>query len=283
MEFMKKITTEFDDLVDNLGRVYLIVLFVSAVIWAFIAVNNFETPTIFKLALIYSLLLIFGFLGVSYDRRAQQLGLDSRIWEGKNLKFKLGLSILIFFLWYLIFMSGGLSIATAQSVTGGATFSVSGSLNFLLTGILGPIAENIFFFGVINITMIYIIRQILESKKNSQGIAMAVFMLISTPLFLSVPNAIFYIGTASGLMLLTVITRNKFLMKFAPIAIAAFYVGGILFPKFHNYAYQLNEKHYVAASIFGIIACVLAGSVGMLPVDILHIGNNVVVVTGLAG
>lgn len=282
---MQTIQTEFSDLVDNLGRVYLITLFVSAVIWAFIAVNNFETPTIFKLALIYSLLLIFGFLGVSYDRRAQQLGLDSRIWEGNNIKFKLGISILIFFLWYLIFMSGGLSIATAQSVTGGAVFSVSPSLNFLLTGILGPIAENIFFFGVINITMIYIIRKILEDQKKAkqQGIALAAFMFISTPLFISVPNAIYYIGIASGLMLLTTFTRNKLLMKYAPLFISAFFVGGILFPKFHSYAYQLNEKHYVAATIFGIIACLLAGFVGMLPVDILHIGNNVAVVSGLGG
>lgn len=278
----KKKTFELSDMVDNLGNVYLMILFVSAVIWAFIAVNNFETPEIFKISLIYSLLLIFGFIGISYDRRTQQLGLDSRIWQGKDIKKKLLVSVIFFAIWYIVFMSSGFSVATAQSVTSGSLFSISPALNFFLTTVLGPLAENIFFFGVINITLVFILRKLLANVNNKKGpITLGVLMIASIPLFSNVPNSAYLLGLAGILTIATTFTKSGFMQKHAPVLISALIVGGVVFPKFHSFAYQLNERSYIAAQVFGIGVSIIASYIGILPVDILHIANNGAVALGL--
>lgn len=269
---------EFKDITDDLGRVYIIVLFVSAVIWAFTAINAFDTPHLFKLALIYSLLLIFGFIGVSYDRRQKKLGLDSRIWESGKLKLKLGISVVFFFLWYIIFMKQGFAVATAATVPGGALFSVSPTLNFLLTAVLGPLAENIFFFGVINITVIMLLRKFVRNRV--QGLIMAGLILASYPLFTQVPNSFIFLAASAGLVAITTLTQNKFLMKHAPFFASALLIGAVIFPKFHAYAYQLDERSYVAATYFGFFMCLIAGYIGLMPVDITHIANNVIAIGG---
>ena len=272
---------EFPDILDNLGTIYITLLFISGIIWAFIAINNFETPTIFKLSLIYSLLLIFGFLGISYDRgRTQKMGLDSRIWEATNIKKKLLISIILFAAWYFLFMTSGFSVATAQSVTGGTLFGVSPGLNFFLTAVLGPIAENVFFFGVISITFITILRKIFATENKGNVIITALVILATIPLFDNVPNIALLISIAAGLTLVTGLTQNQFLRKHAPIMISAIIVGTAVFPKFHSFAYQLNERHYIAAQLFGGGAVLLAAYVGILPVDIIHILNNAFVMGG---
>lgn len=272
---------EWADITDNLGMIYIGTLFASGVIWAFIAINNFETPAIFKLALIYSILLIFGFLGVSYDRRANQLGLDSRIWEGKNLKRKMVISIVLFAIWYLLFISSGFSVASAYSVSG-SLFSVSPAVNFFLTAVLGPIAENIFFFGVINMTVIFMLKNLFAGNKARAGsIAFALVILATIPLFDNVPNATYLLVAAAALTAIGGFFTNKTYQKHAPVFISALVVGGVVFPKFHSFAYQLNEQSYFAAQVFGIAVCIIAAYVGMLPVDILHIGNNAAVAVGL--
>jgi hypothetical protein len=277
----KSKTFELSDLTDNLGTIYLGLLFSSGIIWAFIAINNFETPTLFKLALIYSILLIFGFLGVSFDRRHLQLGLDSRIWEGKGIKKKLVLSVVLFALWYLVFMSSGFSVASAYSVTG-ALFTVSPAVNFFLTAVLGPIAENIFFFGVINMTLIYVLRSVFDAKDaRTKSIVIGLILMASSSLFTNVPNSLYILLLAGGLTIATGVSKNEFLMKHAPIAISALFIGGVIFPKFHSFAYQLNESSYIAAQVFGIAVCIIAAYIGMLPVDILHISNNAAVAIGL--
>ena len=274
---------EFPDILDNLGIIYITLLFISGVIWAFIAINNFETPTIFKLALIYSILLIFGFLGISYDRgRTMKMGLDSRIWEGEKIKKQLLIGIILFAAWYFLFMTTGFSVATAQSVTGGTLFGVSPGVNFFLTAVLGPIAENVFFFGVISITFITILRKIFATENKGNVIITALVILATIPLFDNVPNIALLISIAAGLTLVTGLTQNQFLRKHAPIMISAIIVGTAVFPKFHSFAYQLNERHYIAAQLFGGGAVLLAAYVGILPVDIIHILNNAFVMGGLA-
>ena len=277
----KNKSIEFPDIIDNLGTVYIAILFVSGIIWAFIAINNFETPTIFKLSLIYSILLIFGFLGVSYDRRTQQLGLDSRIWEGTKLKTQLLVAIIVFALWYLIFMSSGFAVATPQSVTGGSLFSVTPALNFFLTAVLAPIAENIFFFGVINITFIFILRKLFQEENKTKIIITGIVIAATAPIFSNVPNSMYIIFLAAALTIITGITKINFLKKHAPILISALIIGGAIFPKFHSFAYQLNENSYIAAQVFGITVSIIAAYIGLLPVDILHIANNAAVAVGL--
>lgn len=274
-------TLELSDVTDNLGMIYLGTLFASGVIWAFIAINNFETPTIFKLSLIYSILLIFGFLGVSFDRRANQLGMDSRLWEGTNIKNKLVISIVLFAIWYLIFISSGFSVATAYSVSG-TLFSVSPALNFFLIAVLGPIAENIFFFGIINFTVIFALRNLFAAPNaRVRGIVLALVMLGMIPLFANVPNIVYVFGLAALLTAAAGFVKAPFFQKHAPVFISALIVGGAVFPKFHSFAYQLNESSYIAAQVFGIGVSIIAAYIGMLPVDILHIGNNAAVAVGL--
>jgi hypothetical protein len=276
-------TFELKDVTDNLGLTYLVVLFVSGAVWAFIAINNFESPVIFKLSLIYSLLLIFGFLGVSFDRRNHQLGLDSRLWEGGKIKNKLIIAVILFALWYLVFMSSGFSVATAQSVSAGTLFSVSPELNFFLTTVLGPLAENIFFFGVLNMTFIFILRKLLSAKDKNKAKSVITGLVIMAfiPIFSNVPNIIYVLGAAGVLTIVTGLTNVKFLDKHAPIFISALVIGGAVFPKFHSFAYQLNEKSFIAAQIFGIGASLIAGYIGMLPVDIIHVANNAAVAIGV--
>ena len=282
MKTAQKKSFEFSDLTDNLGLTYLIVLFASGAIWAFIAINNFETPTVFKLALICSILLLFGFLGVSYDRRSQELGLDSRLWEKTNMKKQLIIAVILFAVWYLVFMSGGFSVATAQSVTGGGTlFSVSPGLNFILTAVLGPLAENIFFFGVLNFTLITMLRRLFAEQNRVKSIVSGVVILATIPLFNVVPNAVIVLGLAGLLTIFAGVTNFPAVHKHAPIIISALIIGGAVFPKFHSFAYQLNESSFFAAQVFGIGVCMVAAYVGMLPVDILHVGNNAAVAIGL--
>jgi len=267
-------TNGFDNLVDNLGRIYIFILFISGAIWAFIAVNSINSPDLFKISLIYALLLIFGFLGVAFDRMSGNLGLDSRIWEGKKLKFQLALGVIFFVAWYLLFMKPGFSVATAQNST---LFSVNPTLNFILITVLGPLAENIFFFGVLNITFVTFLRRFVNNKGKS--LAIAGIIAISYPLFRNVPNAAYFIGAASIIMAVTGFTQNKFLLKHAPFIISALFVGGLVFPRFHSYAYQLNENNYVAASYFGFIVCLITSYIGLMPVDIAHIANNIVAIS----
>jgi hypothetical protein len=273
------VDTKFKDVVDNLGRIYIILLFISGAIWAFVAVNNFDTPSLFKVAMIYSMLLIIGLLGISFDRRKEELGIDSRIWSGDRLKYKLGLSVIFFFIWYLVFMKSGFAVATAQS-TGGTLFSTSPTLNFLLVSVFGPLAEDIFFFGVANITMVTILRELMAVQRKGEtakkGIIMAVLLMATYPLFTNVPNAIIYAGTAAGIVAVASFTQNKFLLKHVPYFASALIIGGLVFPRFHSYAYQLNERSYVAATYFGTLMCLITSYVGLLPVDIIHIANNII-------
>ena len=272
---------ELSDVLDNLGMIYIALLFVSGAIWAFIAINNFEVPTIFKLSLIYSILLIFGLLGISYDRRTQQLGLDSRTWDGDKIKSQLLISVIVFALWYLIFMHSGFAIATPQSVTAGALFSVSPALNFFLTSFLGPIAENVFFFGVLNLTMVFALRRLFAQESRIRSIIAGLVIMATTPLFSNVPNAIYVLVLAGLLTIFTGVFNIAFVRKHGPIIISALFVGGVIFPKFHSYAYQLNEQSFIAAQVFGIMVCIIASYIGILPVDILHIANNAAVAIGL--
>ena len=269
------IKKEFKDTVDDLGRIYILILFISGAIWAFIAVNNFNNPPIFRLALTYSLLLIFGFLGISYDRNTHQLGIDSKIWNSDRLKSKLAISSIVLFLWYLVFFKAGFSIATAQSVTG-VFFSVSPTLNWFLTTVLGPLAENVFFFGVINMTLITLIKRTIENKKKT--LILAGLIVASSSLFTNVPNSFILLIGSAGILVLATLTQNKFLLKHAPIISSALFIGGVVFPKFHSFAYQLFEKHYIAATIFGIIACVLSVYIGIMVGDIFHVGANMMAV-----
>jgi hypothetical protein len=273
------VDTKFKDIVDNLGRIYILLLFISGAIWAFVAVNNFDTSSLFKVAMIYSMLLIFGFIGVSYDRRKQNLGIDSRIWDGDRLQYKLAISVIFFFIWYLVFMKSGFAVATAQS-TGGTLFSTSPTLNFLLVSVFGPLAEDIFFFGVCNITLITLLRELVLAQNREvyakKGLIMAAMMMATYPLFVNVPNAIIYSSTAAILVAVTSFTQNKFLLKHAPIFASALIIGGLVFPRFHSYAYQLNERSYVAATYFGTFMCLITSYVGLLPVDIIHIANNII-------
>jgi hypothetical protein len=269
---------EYSDVVDNLGRIYLFLLFISGAVWAFIAVNSFDHPDLFKIALIYALLLIFGFFGISYDRRSNNLGLDSRIWEGKKLKYQLAVGVVFFIGWYLLYMRSGFSVATAQNVGQTALFSVNPTLNFLLLTVLGPLAENIFFFGVLNITIVTFLREIIIDRNKS--ILLAGIIGLTYFLFTNVPNAMYMVMGASLLTVLTGISGNKTLQKHAPFVITALLVGGLIFPRFHSYAYQLNEKHFIAATFFGIFMCLIVSYIGLLPVDIIHIANNIVAIGG---
>lgn len=266
-----KTLTDFHDIVDNLGRIYILLLFVSGAIWAFIAVNSVDQPEIFKIAMIYSLLLIFGFVGVMLDRNSvpkNKLGLDSRIWEGTRLKYQLAAGILVFFFWYLVFMRSGFAVATPQSI-----FAVNPAINYFLVTVLGPLAEDIFFFGVINITLLTLLRKFGQSTKNS--LIIAALMAASTPLFKNVPNSMFTILGSAALIGITGFTKNPFLQKHGLILASALFIGGAVFPNFHSYAYQLNQQNFVAASWFGILMCLMVSYIGLLPVDITHIANNV--------
>jgi len=268
----------FKDIVDNLGRYYMILLFISGAVWAFVAVNSFDAPDLFKIALIYALLLIFGFFGVSLDRRPAEFGINSRIWEGAKLKSQLAIGAIFFIGWYLLFMTSGFSVATAQSVGSTALFAVNPTINFILLTVLGPLAENIFFFGVLNITLITLLQKIVKSR--TQSLVFAGLTGLSYFMFENVPNAIVLVGAAAGITALAGLTQHQFLLKHAPFVVSAFIIGALVFPRFHSYAYQLNQKNYIAASWFGFFMCLLAGYIGMMPVDIAHILNNIIAVGG---
>lgn len=272
------IITAFQDAVDDLGKMYILILFVSGVIWAFIAINNFESPQIFKISIIYSLLLIFGLIGVLADRNSNKLGLDSRLWESSNVKKQLLISVVFILAWYLLFIKNQFSVATAQSVGSTALFSVSPTLNFMLVAVLGPLAENIFFFGILNITVITLLRSFVQNK--TKGLVISGLIFASQILFLNVPNSFLIISSSAAIVAITAITQNKFLIKHGPIFASALYIGGAVFPKYHSYAYQLNERNYIAASWFGFFVCLLAAYIGMMPVDLAHIANNVIAVGG---
>lgn len=269
---------EYSDIVDNLGRIYIFMLFISGAIWAFIAINSFDSPDLFKIAMIYALLLIFGFFGISFDRRSNNLGLDSRIWDGHKLKYQLAVGVIFFIGWYLLYMKAGFSVATAQNIGQTALFSVNPTVNFILLTVLAPLAENIFFFGVLNITLVTFLREIAMDRNKS--LIMAGLLALTYFLFTNVPNAIYWVMGAAGLMAITGITQNKFLVKHAPFFVAALMIGGLVFPRFHSYAYQLNERHYIAATFFGIFMCLIVSYIGLLPVDIAHILNNIIAIGG---
>lgn len=268
----RTIKDDFVDTLDNLGPLYMTILFISGAIWAFIAINNVLDQGVFKQAMIYSILLIFGFIAVSYDRRAQKLGLDSRIWESKNIRLKLIIGLVVLAGWYLLFIDSGFSVATASV---GTNFSVNPTLNYFLISVLGPLAENIFFFGVLNITLVTLLRRFSQDKV--QGTTVAVLIYLSSYLFANVPNITLYCGLSAISMLIATWGNSKTIRKYATIFASAFFIGGAIFPAFHGYAYQLNEKNYIAASYFGILMCIIASYIGIIPVDIVHIGNNAIV------
>jgi hypothetical protein len=265
---------EMPDTVTDLGRIYLIILLITGAIFAFIAVTNINDQVLFKLAMIYSVLLIFGFLGILSDKMRDQLGIDSLIWDGSKLKLQIGVGLIFIAGWYLLFMNGGLSLATPQSV--GVAFSTSPTLNWFIMGVLAPIAENCFFFGVLNITMIYIVKYLQDNPSKSlvlAGLVMASYFVLT-----NVPNILFILAISAGSIAAGSMIKSPAIRHIAPIIAAAAFIGGAVFPKFHSYAYQLNESNYIAASWFGFFVCLLAGFVGILPVDMAHIFNNVAVI-----
>ena len=268
---------EFPDTSDSLGKVYIITLFISGAIWAFIAVNNFDTPNLFKLALIYSLLLVFGLFGVLYDRQQKKLGIDSRIWETSKLRIQLIIGIIFFAVWYIVFIKQGFAVASAQSVGQGALFAVNPTLNYFLITILAPLAEDIFFFGVLNITFILIIRSLAQNKIYSLLFGAVVFSL--SFLIKNVPNITIYLGISAITIIATSFLDPK-IRKYPAYIASALCIGATIFPAFHGYAYQLNERNYVAASWFGMFACLLISLIGLLPVDMAHIANNMLTAGG---
>lgn len=163
----------------------------------------------------------------------------------------------------------------------GGVFSISPTLNYVLTSVLGPLAENVFFFGFLNITLIFVLRKLLEDRPKS--IVAALLLFATQPLFRNVPNSTLFLGISSAAIILAALTQNDTLKKHAPVIASAFFIGGTVFPRFHSYAYQLNEQNYIAATWFGIIMCALAWYVGIAVVDLNHIGNNAVVAAGLVG
>ena len=273
----KKSILEFPDTTDSLGKIYIITLFISGVIWAFIAVNNFDTPNLFKLALIYSLLLIFGLFGVLYDRQQKKLGIDSRIWESSRLRLQLIIGIIFFAIWYIVFIKQGFAVASAQSVGQGALFAVNPTLNYFLITFLAPLAEDIFFFGILNITFILIIRSMAANKIYSMIFAAIIFSL--SFLIKNVPNITIYLGASAVIIIATSFLDPK-LQKYPAYLASALCIGAAIFPAFHGYAYQLNERNYVAASWFGLFACLLISFIGLLPVDLAHIANNMLTAGG---
>jgi hypothetical protein len=114
-----------------------------------------------------------------------------------------------------------------------------------------------------------------------KAIITGLVIIASIPFFTNVPNSIYVLITAGALTMFTGLFNIEFIRKHAPVLISALVVGGVVFPKFHSYAYQLNEQSFVAAQVFGIIVCIIAAYIGMLPVDIVHIANNAGVAIGL--
>jgi hypothetical protein len=273
----KKSILEFPDTTDSLGKVYIITLFISGAIWAFIAVNNFDTPNLFKLALIYSLLLIFGLFGILYDRQKKKFGIDSRIWESSRLRLQLIIGIIFFAIWYIVFIKQGFAVASAQSIGQGALFAVNPTLNYFLITFLAPLAEDIFFLGILNITFILIIRSMAANKIYSVLLAAIIFAL--SFLIKNVPNITIYLGASAVIIIATSFLDPK-LQKYPAYLASALCIGASIFPAFHGYAYQLNERNYIAASWFGLFACLLISFVGLLPVDLAHIANNILTAGG---
>lgn len=269
------IESKFKQQVDDVGRLYIFILFGSAVIWSFIAINNLDTPSLFKTSLIYSILLIFAFIGLGYDKSTHKLGLDSRIWSADHLKRKLAVSLVFFAFWYLIFVSNGFTVATAQSVSTNV-FSVNPTVNYVLITILGPLAEDIFFFGILNITLVQIVRNVM--KDRVKGLVSAGAIFATFPLFQNVPNSFMLITGSATIVALGTILQNKKLAPHLAFFATALFVGAAIFPKFHSYAYRLNENHYISASWFGFFMCILTSYVGLIPVDFAHILNNMIVV-----
>lgn len=267
-------TLEAPDNMDDLGKIYLKILFGAGIVWAFLAILNYNDTETVKLALIYMILLIFGLFGITLDRLKDDLGFDSLVWDRKNIKRQLLIAIIFSAGWYLLFMKNGNFLATSQSV--GVAFTTNPTVNYFLTAVLQPLTENIFFFGVIFMTLVYLIKKSILSTRKA--IVLGGLMMASYILMPDVPNILIIISVSVGLILLSAINKNKnkLIQKYAPTLAAALYVGSALFPYFHSYAYQLKQSNYIAAEYFGFFASVLAGFVGMLPADLAHIINNAI-------
>jgi hypothetical protein len=267
---------QFKQVVDDLGKNYITLLFFSGVIWTFIAAVMIDTP-LFKVSLVYSLMLIFAFLAVSFDRRQNSLGIDVRIWEIDRLKYKFGVAVVFILVWFVFFINSGLSIGTLATAGGTGTFSTNPTLNWTLINFLGPLAEDIFFFGVMNISFIFLIRRMIKNKV--QGLSMAgVLLLASFVFFNDIPDFEFWAAFSAGMVALAVMMpKSKMVQKYAPILASAGFIGGLVFPKFHAFAYGLDAQSvskYKGASWFGFFACIIAALIGLMVVDIGHFANN---------
>lgn len=263
-------TLEASDNITDMGRAYIMVLIITGAIFAFIAITNINDLVMFKLAMSYSILLIFAFLGQVSDQLSRDLGLDTITWSSEKLKKQLGIGLVFIVGWYLLFMQGGLALATPQSV--GVSFSTNPTLNWFITAVLAPIAENAFFFGLLFFTMKYLIRKL--QKQPSKVIVLAVLLMGTYYWLTNVPNILFILGISAGAMIIGAYVKDDKIRNLAAIVSAAAFIGGAIFPKYHSYAYQLNESNYVAASYFGFFVCILGPLVGMLPIDMAHIFNN---------
>jgi len=268
------VSLEEPDVTDSLGRVYIILLFISGIVWGFLAVNNQSNPDIFKISLVYSILLILGLLGVGLDRVSDNLGLDSRLWSSKNLGRNLVIALIVSMAWYLLFLRGGFSVAVPQAVAS-PLFVVADSVKFFLVTVLGPLAENLFFFGVVNFTFILFIRETIQEKNKAWILAMVV--MATYLIFNSVPFSLITLSLAAISIIVSAYSNNKTIQHWGPVFASAFIVGGNVFPIYHSSAYQLNEQNFVAAMIFGILMCLLGYFAGMLVVDVVHTFNNVAV------
>jgi hypothetical protein len=267
---------ENPDFTDSLGKIQIFLLFVSGIIWGFLAVNNIDTPDIFKISLVYSILLILGLVGVALDRGSKNsLGLDSVLWKTDQLQKQMIFAAIFSLLWYIFFMSGGLFLAVPLSVTS-PTFAVSPTTKFFLVTVLGPIAENIFFFAVVNFSVKLFIRQILEDPDKKKAVIMGVLMFGSSTLFGTVPFSSAIITAAALILVVGRLSNQKQLYELISIVVTALYVGGVLFPVYHSKAYSLNEKNFIASIFFGIFMCLIASFIGLLVVDLVHIFNNTV-------
>jgi len=270
---------EASDVTDELGRIYILVLFLSGIIWGFLAVNNVDTPDIFKISLVYSILLILALIGIGFDRSSNNLGLDSVLWQVKSLQRQIIFAIIFSILWIAFFINNGLFLAIPLSISS-PTFAVGELTKFLLVTVLGPLAENIFFFGVINFTLKLFIRQILEEENLVKSAVLATLIFFSQSLFADVPYSNFIVTGAALVILVAAITKSKAQYELFSIISSSLIVGGVMFPVYHSKAYQLNEKNFIAATIFGVIMCLVAAYIGLLPVDIVHSINNMFALGG---
>jgi len=268
------ILTEIPDIIDNLGRVYIIILFLSGAIWSYIALQNIQDAEVFRISMIYAILLILAFIGIVVDKLGLDLGLDSRLWDGSNIKQKVAFGFFFSIVWYFFFIRPGYKLAVAQSFLDAPTLAIGGSqgMRIFMVSVLGPLAENAFFFAVLGFTFTRIIRLVQKNRTATLTLAAGVFL--STPFFSNVPFSGILVPAAAVLIVLPILSRNPLIRAYAPLLATALYLGGTIFPKYHSGVYQLNERNFLAASLFGIIAVIFASFFGILVVEILHIVNN---------